>query len=78
MAMSFMALKVIPSLKLTDHGLVDVENFEAVGCLWSSGEGRVSHQYQAHYKRNRRAQSTAGLIYLLSGATSSSEPSAKS
>ena len=31
MAMSFMALKVIPSLKLTDHGLVDVENFEAVG-----------------------------------------------
>lgn len=28
MAMSFMALEVIPSLKLTDHGLVDVEKFE--------------------------------------------------
>ena len=31
MAMSFMALEVIPSLKLTDHGLVDVEKFEVVG-----------------------------------------------
>lgn len=30
MAMSFMALEVIPSLKLTDHGLVDVEKFEVV------------------------------------------------
>ncbi len=30
MAMSFMALEVIPSLKLTDHGLVDVEAFEVV------------------------------------------------
>lgn len=30
MAMSFMALEVIPSLKLTDHGLVDVERFEVV------------------------------------------------
>ena len=27
MAMSFMALEVIPSLKLTNRGLVDVENF---------------------------------------------------
>ena len=26
-----MALGVIPSLKLTDHGLVDVERFEMVG-----------------------------------------------
>lgn len=30
MAMSFMALEVIPSLKLTDVGLVDVEQFEVV------------------------------------------------
>ncbi len=30
MAMSFMALEVIPSLKLTDRGLVDVERFEIV------------------------------------------------
>jgi adenine deaminase len=30
MAMSFMALEVIPSLKLTDHGLVDVEQFRVV------------------------------------------------
>ena len=30
MAMSFMALEVIPSLKLTDQGLVDVETFEQV------------------------------------------------
>lgn len=33
MAMSFMALEVIPSLKLTDQGLVDVEKFEIVP-LW--------------------------------------------
>lgn len=31
MAMSFMALEVIPSLKLTDRGLVDVERFKVVG-----------------------------------------------
>lgn len=30
MAMSFMALEVIPSLKLTDMGLVDVDNFHLV------------------------------------------------
>jgi adenine deaminase len=30
MAMSFMALEVIPALKLTDLGLVDVEKFEVV------------------------------------------------
>jgi adenine deaminase len=30
MAMSFMALEVIPSLKLTDHGLIDVQKFEVV------------------------------------------------
>jgi adenine deaminase len=30
MAMSFMALEVIPSLKLTDKGLVDVEQFQIV------------------------------------------------
>jgi adenine deaminase len=28
--MSFMALEVIPALKLTDQGLVDVERFELV------------------------------------------------
>jgi len=30
MAMSFLALPVIPSLKLTDHGLVDVDKFKLV------------------------------------------------
>jgi adenine deaminase len=30
MAMSFMALEVIPSLKLTDHGLIDVDKFQIV------------------------------------------------
>jgi adenine deaminase len=30
MAMSFMALEVIPSLKLTDQGLVDVDAFRHV------------------------------------------------
>ena len=33
MAMSFLALEVIPSLKLTDQGLVDVDRFEQVP-LW--------------------------------------------
>jgi adenine deaminase len=33
MAMSFLALEVIPKLKLTDKGLVDVERFEIVP-LW--------------------------------------------
>lgn len=36
MAMSFLALEVIPSLKLTDHGLVDVDRFELVP-LWVDG-----------------------------------------
>jgi adenine deaminase len=31
MAMSFLALEVIPSLKITDQGLVDVDRFEKVG-----------------------------------------------
>jgi adenine deaminase len=30
MAMSFMGLEVIPSLKLTDHGLIDVDRFQIV------------------------------------------------
>jgi adenine deaminase len=30
MVMTFMALEVIPSLKLTDQGLVDVEQFKPV------------------------------------------------
>ncbi len=30
MALSFVALEVIPSLKLTDRGLVDVEKFDFV------------------------------------------------
>ena len=33
MAMSFLGLEVIPSLKLTDQGLVDVDRFETVP-LW--------------------------------------------
>jgi adenine deaminase len=35
MAMSFLALEVIPSLKLTDKGLVDVDRFELVP-LWAA------------------------------------------
>jgi adenine deaminase len=30
MAMSFLALEVIPSLKITDQGLVDVDRFQPV------------------------------------------------
>ena len=30
MVMSFMGLEVIPKLKLTDHGLVDVEQFALI------------------------------------------------
>jgi adenine deaminase len=37
MALSFLALPVIPSLKLTDQGLVDVERFELTP-LWVDGE----------------------------------------
>ncbi|MGW8265943.1 MAG: adenine deaminase [Longimicrobiales bacterium] len=37
MAMSFLALEVIPSLKITDLGLVDVDRFELVG-LWVDEE----------------------------------------
>jgi adenine deaminase len=29
--MAFLALSVIPSLRITDRGLVDVERFERVG-----------------------------------------------
>jgi adenine deaminase len=35
MTMSFLALEVIPTLKLTDQGLVDVEKFALVD-LWES------------------------------------------
>jgi adenine deaminase len=38
MALAFMALPVIPSLKLTDQGLVDVERFERVP-LWVDAQG---------------------------------------
>ena len=31
MSLSFLALSVIPSLKITDRGLVDVDRFELVG-----------------------------------------------
>jgi len=40
MAMSFLALEVIPSLKITDLGLVDVSRFERVG-LWVDGEPKA-------------------------------------
>jgi adenine deaminase len=30
MTMSFMALSVVPALKLTDRGLIDVDRFELV------------------------------------------------
>jgi adenine deaminase len=33
MALSFLALSVIPSLKLTDRGLVDVDAWEFVSLL---------------------------------------------
>jgi len=38
MALSFLALEVIPALKLTDRGLVDVEKMEVVG-LFVEGDG---------------------------------------
>lgn len=38
MAMSFLALEVIPSLKITDLGLVDVDRFEPVG-FWIEEKG---------------------------------------
>jgi adenine deaminase len=41
MAMSFLALEVIPALKITDMGLVDVRRFEPVG-LWTDGESGPS------------------------------------
>jgi adenine deaminase len=40
MAMSFLALEVIPSLKITDQGLVDVDAFARVG-LWVDEEART-------------------------------------
>ena len=36
MLLSFLALPVIPSLKLTDKGLVDVDNFQFTN-LWVDG-----------------------------------------
>jgi adenine deaminase len=39
MALSFVALEVIPSLKLTDRGLVDVERFEFVPLSVTDGGG---------------------------------------
>jgi adenine deaminase len=38
MAMSFMALEVIPSLKLTEQGLVDVEQFRLVDLFVTGAE----------------------------------------
>jgi adenine deaminase len=35
MALSFLALPVIPSLKLTDRGLVDVDKFQLVSLFAS-------------------------------------------
>jgi adenine deaminase len=37
MAMSFLALEVIPSLKLTDQGLVDVGRMETVPLFVNAG-----------------------------------------
>lgn len=37
MALSFMALPVIPRLKITDKGLVDVDRFQPVDLWVSSG-----------------------------------------
>ena len=41
MSLSFLALSVIPSLKITDLGLIDVDRFEIVplrssGSVWTS------------------------------------------
>jgi adenine deaminase len=38
---SFLALSVIPSLKITDHGLVDVERFELVPLADGARESRI-------------------------------------
>jgi adenine deaminase len=37
MARSFLALPVIPSLKITDQGLVDVEQFRLVSLFADTG-----------------------------------------
>ncbi|MGZ4113936.1 MAG: adenine deaminase C-terminal domain-containing protein, partial [Actinomycetota bacterium] len=37
MAMSFLALSVIPELKITDRGYVDVERFELVPLVVGEG-----------------------------------------
>ena len=43
MTLSFLALSVIPSLKITDRGLVDVDAFELVALeLWSSARAFVA------------------------------------
>jgi adenine deaminase len=37
MALSFLALSVIPALKITDRGLVDSENFQPVPLVVAEG-----------------------------------------
>lgn len=40
MTLSFLALSVIPVLKITDHGLVDVDRFELVPVEIEASESR--------------------------------------
>ena len=44
MTMSFLALAVIPTLKLTDKGLVDVTSSISCPCLGISGLGRAEDE----------------------------------
>jgi adenine deaminase len=42
MVLSFLALPVIPKLKLTDRGLVDVHRFAVVPLFTDHEEGNIS------------------------------------
>ncbi len=45
MALSFLALEVIPHLKLTDQGLVDVDQLSLCRCGWSEGQIEYSPKH---------------------------------
>jgi hypothetical protein len=55
--LAFLSLSVIPSLKITDRGLVDVERFE-LGLSWQ--ESLTASAGRGHRKTPRRHCSTLG------------------
>ena len=52
-SMAFLALSVIPSLKLTDHGLVDVDRFELVPLAVGAAERGLPVVWRASRRRSR-------------------------